>query len=269
MKSFLHNLGLDHLTAHDMEKICAYAMEHGMAFRGYEKKYHYACFGNSEISFRMSPTAWEGNTPTEFTPCGYDVSFRSRTCWDGEVMGRLELSDDPDACCIEMMPDADKAWRVPVTLMHPDVLPSLSPGDTMMAELSGLALNVGRRQNLTFSVDRGPFYEMELARFLEDNPGKTPDDFKAPSISTEGFCGTFPTGSTCFWQISAPVQEVEVVEFAGKSFLRILMPIARTADEEDMLAYIYADKEKYGDLALAPGDDIDCHVWLCADLCRA
>ena len=44
-----------------------------------------------------------------------------------------------------------------------------------------------------------------------------------------------------------------------------LLTIARTAPEEDVLAYIYAEKLTNREFDPAAGDLIQCLAWLCAD----
>lgn len=107
---------------------------------------------------------------------------------------------------------------------------------------------------------------MEMARFLEENSDKTAADFKAPVVRLDGCVGTFPTGTTCFYSILAPVRELAEIHFDGRTFYRLLMPIARTASEEEILAYVYANKGQDGAFRPALGELVQCCVWLCADI---
>ena len=138
------------------------------------------------------------------------------------------------------------------------------PGARIDIVVSGLALKLEKIRQRSFVVERGPLYEMQLERFLRENPGKSVADFQAPVVSLEKAVIGFPTGTTCWYSIIAPIREVAEVQFDGRIFYRILLPIGRTASEEDILAYIYA--EKCGrDFAPATGDLVECLVWLCAD----
>ena len=114
MNRFLHNINLDSLTEDSWRKLKGYALEYGTLFRGYAAFYRYVCMGNSEISFRMSPVAWEGNKAVDFVCAGYDANFRSSTFWYCKVA----------ACHEEKNGD-----------IYADVLPSISPGDILCMQM--------------------------------------------------------------------------------------------------------------------------------------
>ncbi len=141
------------------------------------------------------------------------------------------------------------------------------PGETVCVNISGLALSLDKPPT-SFTVECGPFYERRMKRFLEENPDKTAEDFKAPVVRIEGCVLMLPTDTTCFYSLLAPVREIWEVDFEGHAFYRLLMPIARSVSGEDISAYVYASKERNRELHPAVGDMMQCHVWLCADICE-
>lgn len=134
MNIFLHNINLDSLTEDSWRKLKGYALEYGTLFRGYSGFYRYVCMGNSEISFRMSPVAWEGNKAVDFVCAGYDANFRSSTFWYCKVAAcHEEKNGDIYA---DVLPEKmQKGGNLSVRLIHADVLPSISPGDILCMQM--------------------------------------------------------------------------------------------------------------------------------------
>ena len=138
-------------------------------------------------------------------------------------------------------------------------------GEACHLALSGLALSFESAPNPQFTVEKGPIYEMNLARFLHENPDKTIADFEAPVVNTEKSVLLFPRNVTCFYEMQAPVKKVESVKFGQMRFTRLLMPIARDwDDDEELLAWIYVNNKLLGELKPKPGDPLMCVIWLCA-----
>lgn len=136
MNVFLHNVGLDFLQESDFRILENLAQNSGIIFNGYHGYYKYLCLGNSEISFRMKPVKWDGNTAVEFVCDGYDVGFRSDTFWRGLVSAVHDIQGDEGGVCIDVMADtSEKGWYVPVTLMHADVLPSIAYNDEIVMQV--------------------------------------------------------------------------------------------------------------------------------------
>ena len=130
--------------------------------------------------------------------------------------------------------------------------------------LSGLALDIGPAPHPHFTVEKGQFYEINLAQFLYENPDKTISDFEAPVVHTEDSVLFLPRGETCIYELQAPVKKVESVKFAEKDFTRLLMPIARDLDDdEELCAWIYASDKELGEFRPKPGDPVACVIWLC------
>lgn len=131
--------------------------------------------------------------------------------------------------------------------------------------LSGMALHIEPAPHPHFTVEKGQFYEMNLAQFLYKNPDKTAADFEAPVVHTEESVLFVPMDTTCLYEVQSPVKKVENIKFDQHSFTRLLMPIARDWDEdEELLAWIYVSDKKLGELRPKPGDPVLCVIWLCA-----
>lgn len=140
------------------------------------------------------------------------------------------------------------------------------PGSRVGIAVSGLAIKLEKIRQASFAIERGPLYEMQLARFLEKNPGASVADFEAPVVSMEGAVMAFPSRTTCWYNIIAPVRDAVEVLFDGRVFYRLLLPIARSEAGEEMSAYIYAAKDADRASRPAAGDMVECLAWLCADI---
>lgn len=131
--------------------------------------------------------------------------------------------------------------------------------------ISGVALQLKKTPYTEFEVTKGEFYEGKLEEFLNNNPGKTASDFPPPVISLVGGAGGMPTEYTCEWNLFATVVEVSEYSFESIPCYRLLMPIARTRNGEDVLAYIYVGKKQLKDFVPQKGDVVEGLIWLCAD----
>lgn len=138
-------------------------------------------------------------------------------------------------------------------------------GQHFHLKLAGLALHIEPAPHPNFSVEKGQFYEMNLAQFLYENPDKTAADFEAPVVHTEESVILIPQDVTCLYEMQAPVKKVEKVKFGQNNFTRLLMPIARDWEEdEELLAWIYVSDKALGKFRPKPGDPVLCVIWLCA-----
>lgn len=141
----------------------------------------------------------------------------------------------------------------------------LKPGEEVTFALAGIALTVERPSLEEFSIHKGPFYDSELARFLSENPDKTVADFPAPIVSMRSAVMTFPTETTCIYEIQGPLAKMEELAFQGRKFMRMLIPLGREEEqEEEFLVWIYVDADTIKGYTPAQGDPVHCLVWLCA-----
>lgn len=140
----------------------------------------------------------------------------------------------------------------------------LKPGQEATFAVAGIATMVGKPPLEEFSVHEGALYDMDLARFLSENPEKTAKDFPAPIISMRNAVMAFPTGATCFYEIQGPLAKLEELSFQGRKFVRMLIPLGREEEQEEFTGWIYVDKESMKDFAPEPGDPVHGIVWLCA-----
>lgn len=140
-----------------------------------------------------------------------------------------------------------------------------SPDATYALYISGVAVQLEKAPYTEFEVTKGEFYESQLEEFLNDNPGKTASDFAPPVVSLVGGVGGMPTKYTCEWDLFATVLEVSEYSFETIPYYRLLMPVARGQEGEDVLAYIYVGKKQLKDFEPKKGDVVQGIIWLCAD----
>ena len=173
----------------------------------------------------------------------------ARYDWDNGVCGFLSLSVSEGSSLNFFVPSYGVSRRQCV------------PGSSVAVVISGLAVRFEKIRQAFFAAE----HDSRREKFLEENLGKAVADFDVPVGCMEISVTAFPTGATCWYCIVAPVREVAEVQFDGRMFYQILLPIGRTASKEDVLAYIYAEKRANRDFDPVAGDLIQCLTWLCAD----
>lgn len=95
-----------------------------------------------------------------------------------------------------------------------------------------------------FVIDKGNGYKFFMDKFLEENPGKTKKDFKPPvvKISAESFRAFLPKEYTCEYEISAQIEEIELLEIFGQKFLKLKVNLEHSKDNEYLYCNIYASE---------------------------
>lgn len=138
----------------------------------------------------------------------------------------------------------------------------LSVGNEVEVYLAALALKCSIGEANEFTVNEGPFYEMQLKEFLEEHPDKTQADFKAPVFSMNGSRMFLPTGYASEWQFRWPVEEVpQMMTLRGEEIQRVKIGIPAGTDGELLPVYLYIPRRQL-DKELHAGDDIEGVFWL-------
>jgi hypothetical protein len=106
-----------------------------------------------------------------------------------------------------------------------------------------------------------PVYDVELNKFLEQNPGKTEDDFQHPAISLHGRSLMLPTEVVGISEFHFPVQEVQHGEILGHHFVRLRVTIAGFG-ENSVQGWMYASDHILKGYEPQVGDDISGVFWM-------
>ena len=130
--------------------------------------------------------------------------------------------------------------------------------------LSAVALRIKKFEEKSFTVDKGGFYEMELEKFLKENPGKTKKDFEDPILrmTPENFRMIMPTKYTSEQEIVAGIDEVQKTTFLGQTVYIMKANLEHTINNEFCCFNLYASKEVLLGYVPKAGDAISAVVWL-------
>lgn len=136
-----------------------------------------------------------------------------------------------------------------------------TPGAILSVSLGALAFTLKKAENMTFPVDKGPFYDLQLKGFLEENPGKTEADFSPPEVSLAGARILMPAAYVCEWSYRCPVLAVEYVEFMGSRFAKIATDHVGL-DEQAIRGNLYAAEHVLQGYVPQAGDYIEGVLWM-------
>lgn len=114
----------------------------------------------------------------------------------------------------------------------------LTPGTKRYFRLSASVEELAIREPTPIIIKEGPFFEMELERFLEENPGKTSSDFAPVEISTTGMQMLFPKDYSTIFELASPVLSVKQTKLCGRDIVRLEVILHRWEDEE-IRTYLY------------------------------
>lgn len=134
---------------------------------------------------------------------------------------------------------------------------------TVNLNLSAIALSIKKAESDGFTVNSGPMYTMELAKFLEENPGKMAADYEGVKISLAGSRILLPREDSCECEVRTSVISVTEGEFDGQRYYKIYAVLSGHAEEGDELkANIYAFEHVLKGYIPCPGDDIEGVIWM-------
>lgn len=157
----------------------------------------------------------------------------------------------------------------PITFFAPFFFrdePQFAPGAELSVSLAGLAFSCRKAAMQRFTVEEGPWYEEELQRFLEENPGKSEADFSAPVVSMQGARILMPQHYACEWQYRCPVLDVARTEILGQPVYRLHV-IFVGVDDDTLAGYLYVPERLLDGYVPQAGDDIEGTLWMTGMLC--
>ncbi len=137
----LRLVGLSSLPRPDWDELTRHALQHGRIFQGYSGRYRHVRCRETELSFGLVPDS-PGETPeTASRLAGFDASIRSDTLISAVVQDVPEIEKaSPMSRCVHLRPEkGEERHAVPAHILHSDLLPSLSPGDTVRLHAAVLA----------------------------------------------------------------------------------------------------------------------------------
>lgn len=114
----------------------------------------------------------------------------------------------------------------------------MKPGDTRHFRLSASVESLEIRDPKPIVVDEGEFYEMELKKFLEKNPGKTRADFAPVEISTEGMVVLFPREYSTLFEFASLVLSVRKSKLCSRDVVRLEVRLFNF-DDKEVRTYLY------------------------------
>lgn len=163
-----------------------------------------------------------------------------------------------------------KDWNHRLTCFVPlahqaGVKEQLQPGNQVDIALSGVALSLKKSKEVSFEINEGPLYEMELKRFVEADPSKTEADFTAPKVSMKGSVMLFPSEYCSYYTYRFPILDIEEMKYFSTTVYRIKTTLMRNGDEDIGLT-LYVAKKLIGDEELSVGDDVEGTFWLQANV---
>jgi hypothetical protein len=154
--------------------------------------------------------------------------------------------------------EIDNAEGVPISFFAPFYAREfldLKPGEKTGVYLAGLAYSCQKAQ-MEFSVDKGAFYEEQLKKFLQENPGEKKTDFPDPVISMDGLVMLFPTDTYSVFEYRATILSLKYEQFMGTTVARAKICIKRDEGKELIHIHLYIPENIYGNLNLEVGMDI-------------
>lgn len=134
-------------------------------------------------------------------------------------------------------------------------------GAQLQIKLAGLALIAEKAEPNVIAIDKGPFFEIELQKFLHDNKGKTRSDFKPPVLSMAGSKILFPTKYACEWSFRCPVLAVEEHTLCNVRFFIVSTGFAGDG-ENPIHGHIALSERILHGYEPKVGDDIQGVLWM-------
>lgn len=153
------------------------------------------------------------------------------TCrWENRVGGEVALA-------------VGKADVTAVVLDFDRVEHLLQPGAKRHFRLSASVESLEIRDVKPIIVKKDPLFERQLEEFLEENPGKSADDFPPIEISTEGMQVLFPKDYSSIFTIASPVLSLKRTMLFNREVVRLEVILHRTEDKEFRI-YLYGAATK-------------------------
>ncbi|MDR1942160.1 MAG: hypothetical protein LBQ47_07520, partial [Endomicrobium sp.] len=132
--------------------------------------------------------------------------------------------------------------------------------------LSGIAFSVKDDTGNKFEIDKGDMYEMQLRKFLKDNPDKTKKDFPCITVHMGDVSVLFPTQYYSNFEYRGPILSIEYTELLGakiaKAKIRILRSGYDVKAEEELCINLYLTEHALNGYNPKEGDCITGAMWL-------
>jgi len=176
------------------------------------------------------------------------VTVRSKYPWENKLEGEVEI-------------DINSFESFVFATFYKKEFESVADGSKVKMSLAGLAYAI-QDAEMSFEIDKGPFYEQQLSEFLQKNPGKTRKDFPNLEIHMDGLVTTFPTETYSEYQYRGTILTLEYTEFFGRKIAKTKVCIKRNKDGEQLHIYLYIPLDRCNNCELAVGKDIQGIIWL-------
>lgn len=139
--NFMDTIGLGAFSANEniFERLMKYVCEKGRVFRGYQGFYIYQDIGQAEHIAHLLP---DGEV-NHFV--GYSTHVMGNYFWNLQIAeeGVLKEEDEDSLSkCVYFKKNADADKYIPIRLVHADVLPCFSPGETVSMQVTAFPVNI-------------------------------------------------------------------------------------------------------------------------------
>lgn len=145
---------------------------------------------------------------------------------------------------------------------------SLPIGSTKQIDLSAIAFSLSVAETKEIELQDGTFYEMLLADFLKENPGKTAQDFKRPLINFGPLHMLISTKYTGEYHYRSLVIGRDEMEFLGETIYRFHLLFNPDGHNTDPELWLYAAPHCIKGRTPIVGDYIEGILWLQGFECR-
>jgi hypothetical protein len=180
-----------------------------------------------------------------------EATFRSTFAWfeESSLLGEVTF--------------ANESWNEPLSAFVPYFFRSayrLAAGDPAVFDLAAVACDIHKAEPAEYTIDRGPFYEVCLKTFLDENPGKTELDFPELKIQTAGMKMMMPTPCSSIYIFRTTIKEVERIPFYDGILYRCAVDlfVGRDPEDQDTLSInLFMAPTTCGDYVPQAGDDIE------------
>lgn len=128
-------------------------------------------------------------------------------------------------------------------------------------EIAALAFDLQKAEKQQFVIGKGPLYDIGLADFLKDNPGKNAVDYEGAHVDASKVHMLLASPYVAEFQTQFPVQKVEECSFEQFQYYRLTATLAGMGDNT-LDTYVYVEKSILKGYVPQAGDAMRGLVWL-------
>lgn len=130
--------------------------------------------------------------------------------------------------------------------------------------LAGLAYSIKQLQEYEFKISEGEFYNINLKKFLEENPDKTETDFEIPTvcIKRESFRMIRPTKYISEYTISGIIKNISEIVVLDEPIKVLNIDLGHEENDKPLLINIFVSHQICSECILNIGDNITAVIWL-------